>query len=248
MTPVCLSDARRIYLASQTRFVCQEVFDLFYDGFSGMVTVEAYLTAGCLSVLFGANWYIHTLNESSDLMTAVAEVLNRINSDEHLFVFTLGDAPEKFQDCAGSYKLYREAKPFFDPDIRPLSSGDADQIAACCAPDAEDTSIGQRMAREALEWAKNPDVFSGGVFGLFREGLLCGFVDGDLYPEVGITTVDLFVNRQHRGQGYARRLLNAFCARPGTVYCYSCVKTNLASYRTALSCGFRKVGEYLLIV
>jgi GNAT superfamily N-acetyltransferase len=104
------------------------------------------------------------------------------------------------------------------------------------------------MARETLEWAKNPDVFSGGVFGLFREGLLCGFVDGDLYPEVGITTVDLFVNRQHRGQGYARRLLNAFCSRPGTVYCYSCVKTNLASYRTALSCGFRKVGEYLLIV
>jgi RimJ/RimL family protein N-acetyltransferase len=64
----------------------------------------------------------------------------------------------------------------------------------------------------------------------------------------GITPINIFVKRASRGQGYAKRLLNAFCARPGTVYCYSCVKSNLASYRTALSCGFRKVGEYLLIV
>ena len=248
MTPVTKNDARRIYLASDAKLVFQEGYDLFYEDFSEQNSAEPYLAEGCLCVRSDTSWLVHALNASSDPVRAGKEIVQHMKTGEHLYFCILGDAPEKLRDRAGSYKLAREARTYSDPEIRPLMPEDAPQIAACCAPDPEDTDIGRRIAKEALVWSEDPPTAVGSPLGIFRDGTLCGFVEGRRSPMTGITPINIFVKRAYRGQGYAKRLLNAFCARPGTVYCYSCVKSNLASYRTALSCGFRKVGEYLLIV
>ena len=162
-------------------------------------------------------------------------------------ILPLGDAPEEYRGSRGSFKLAREARPYGDPDVRPIVPEDAARIAECCAPDPGDTDIGQRIAKEALVWSEDPSTIAGSPLGLFRDGILCGFVEGHFSPSTGITPINIFVNRAYRGRGFAKRLLNAFCTDPGTVYCYSCVKQNTASLKTALSCGFQKVGEYLRI-
>ncbi len=248
MTPVTKNDARRIYLASDAKLVFQEGYDLFYEDFSERNGAQPYLAAGCLSVRSDSDWLVHALTQFSDPVKAGEETAKLMKTGERLYFCILGDAPEPFRNCAGAYKLTREARPCTDPEIRPIVPEDAARIADCCAPDPEDTDVGQLIAREALVWSEDPSLIADSPLGLFRNGTLCGFVEGHFSRSTGITPINIFVNRAYRGRGYAKRLLNAFCTDPGTVYCYSCVKQNTASLKTALSSGFQKVGEYLRIV
>ena len=248
MTPVSKNDARRICLASDTKLVFQEGYDIYYADFAPESDAEPFLVRGCLAVRTAPHWHIHALNGRSDLPAAIAEVRERMIPGEMLMILPLGDAPEEYRGSRGSFKLAREARPYGDPDVRPIVPEDAARIAECCAPDPGDTDIGQRIAKEALVWSEDPSTIAGSPLGLFRDGILCGFVEGHFSPSTGITPINIFVNRAYRGRRFAKRLLNAFCTDPGTVYCYSCVKQNTASLKTALSCGFQKVGEYLRIV
>ena len=178
MTPVSKNDARRICLASDAKLVFQEGYDIYYADFAPESDAEPFLVRGCLAVRTAPHWHIHALNGRSDLPSAITEVRERMMPGEKLMILPLGDAPEEYRECRGSFKLAREARPYSDPEIRPIVPEDAARIAECCAPDPGDTDIGQLIAREALVWSEDPSLIADSPLGLFRNGTLCGFVEG----------------------------------------------------------------------
>ena len=119
----------------------------------------------------------------------------------------------------------------------------------CCAHDPEDDALGNGFA-ESLRSLKADDLQDSQYtfLGIFVEGSLRGIVSAETHRELGIVTIDIYVNRQNRFKGYAKRLLSALCGmNTDVLYCYSCTKTNVASMNTAKSCGFMFKGAYLLI-
>ena len=139
--------------------------------------------------------------------------------------------------------------PYHDNAIRVLTIEDAKNIEICCSPDLGDNQIGKNISEEFLnhykEFLKSPHITN---LGLFINDQLTGFVQAFSQKDLGLSTINIFVNRAYRKNGYAKRLLSAMCATsPGNVYCYSCVKTNIASIHTAQTCGFELKGAYLFI-
>ena len=162
MTPVSKNDARRICLASDAKLVFQEGYDIYYADFAPESDAEPFLVRGCLAVRTAPHWHIHALNGRSDLPSAITEVRERMMPGEKLMILPLGDAPEEYRGCRGSFKLAREARPYSDPEIRPIVPEDAARIAEYafrysakaaryCIPDATLASMKSLLAdREFL--------------------------------------------------------------------------------------------------
>ena len=111
------------------------------------------------------------------------------------------------------------------------------------------TQIGQDIAKEFLTYYTDymNDTHTVNL-GLFIDNSLVGFVQSFEQKNQSISTINIYVARMHREKGYAKRLLSAICAtNENMVYCYSCVKNNIASFNTAKSCGFQFKGAYLFI-
>ena len=250
MTQLSLNEARELLFSSDAKYVFQELSSIYYDNFSGELAIEPYMTCGCLAVKGDAIWHIHAISTESDLFSAIDEVKGLMDPDtEKLMVLTWNKVPEELADKRGAYKFARGYLPYSDQSVRRLTLEDDEQIRACCAYDPEDNQIGQSMANDFFahykDFLHDADAIN---LGLFVENRLVGFAQAIEQKGLGFSTVNIYVNRTQRKKGYAKRLLSALCASSENMtYCYSCVKTNLASMNTAKSCGFQFKGAYLMI-
>ncbi len=247
MKPISQEQAREIFLQSDAKYISQEQSYIFYDLFSGCFELDTYLCDECLVVKKESEWFIHALSEKSDLVSAAGHVQAVRTDTDRVFAFSYGAPPGELNGRIGSHKFFRKGFSYFDPDIRKLTPADREQVAFCCADDPADNRIGREMASDFLrrftDSAENML-----ALGLFDGGKLVGYVQGEFYTELEMTTCDLYVNRLYRRKGYAKRLLSAFCAtRTEGVFCYSCVASNAASAATAKAVGFRYAGSYLWI-
>ncbi len=250
MQQITLGEARKLYLSHPARLVSQEQSTIYYDNFAEDAGVVPYLTCGCLAVYSGSEWHIHALSENADLFSAISRVKEKRKTDsENLFVFTWDHIPVGIEHCRGSYKFARAYAPYSDSDIRQLTENDLEAIRVCCAHDPEDDALGNGFA-EGLRSLCADDLQDPQYtfLGIFADGSLRGIVSAEMHKELGIATIDIYVNRQSRKKGYAKRLLGALCGTdPDVMYCYSCTKANVASASTARACGFVFKGAYLLI-
>ncbi len=250
MEQINLSEALELFFSSDAQYVSQEQSEIYYDNFSGKVPLDVYITHGCLAVKSGYYWHIHALNAESDITSAIKEISEFMDSStEYLMVLTSNNIPSELTDKRGAYKLAREYLPYSDKSIRKLTKNDYECTKECCSYDSEDTKIGQDIANEFLtnfeDYMNNTNIVN---LGLFIDNNLVGFVQSFRQKNRNISTINIYVNRTQRKNGYAKRLLSAICATDeNTVYCYSCVKTNTASFNTAKSCGFQFKGAYLSI-
>ena len=168
---------------------------------------------------------------------------------EKLMVLTWNSIPDELTDKRGAFKFVRGYLPYSDQSIRELTIDDYDQVQECCSYDAMDNQTGKNLSNEFLtyynDFINDVNVIN---LGLFIDNNLVGFVQSFLQKGLDISTINIYVNRAQREKGYAKRLLSAICATSeNMIYCYSCVKTNIASINTAKSCGFQFKGAYLFI-
>ena len=163
-------------------------------------------------------------------------------------VLTLKKTPKELNDYIGSLKYARKWSPNEDADIRELTKADFQAVQICCRVDDQDNRFERQAAADFAEcFGSSCENNRYHNLGLFKGTTLVGFVQG-VSEEVNLTTINIFVNRQYRKNGYAKRLLLSLCSVfQDTVYCYSCEKTNIASIATAESCGFIFQGSYLKI-
>ena len=125
---------------------------------------------------------------------------------------------------------------------------DAETIEKCCAYDPEDTPIGNNIASDFLNYQTYLNSSSNTTLGLVVGNHLAGLAQANANNELGIAVINIFVNRCYRNNGYAKRLLSAICAISEEItYCYSCIKSNIASINTAKACEFEFKGAYLLL-
>ena len=250
MEKIALSEARELFFSSDAQYVSQEQSDIYYDNFSGEIALDIYLSYGCLVVKNDSNWHIHAISAESDLSSAIEEVSEFMNSDtEHLMVLTWNNIPTELTGKRGAYKLAREYLPYNDQSIRQLTINDYECVKKCCSYDPDDNKIGQDIAGEFLTnyniYMNDNNIVN---LGLFIDNSLVGFVQSFKQKNDGISTINIYVTRTQRKKGYAKRLISAICAtNENMIYCYSCVKTNIASFNTAKSCGFAFKGAYLFI-
>ena len=249
MRKISISEARELFFSSDAKYVSQEQASIYYDNFSGRLDVSTYITCGCLVVKSDSDWHIHALSKESDVVSAINEVKNNMGQSEKLMVLTWDNIPKELEEYRGAYKFARGYNPYTDDSIRPLTTDDCSEIERCCSPDVDDNQIGKNIAGEFLAYHKDmlsdPYIIN---LGLFKGNSLIGFVQAFKQKELDLSTINIFVNRAHRKNGYAKRLLSTICATSkDTIYCYSCVKTNTASINTAKACGFQFMGYYLFI-
>ena len=250
MKKIALDEARELFFSSDAQYVSQEQSDIYYDNFSGEIALDIYFSYGCLVVKNDSDWHIHAISIESDVSSAIKEVSEFINFDtEHLMVLTWNIIPAELTDKRGAYKLAREYLPYSDQSIRQLTINDYESVKKCCSYDPDDNKIGQDIANEFLT---NYSVYMNDTnivnLGLFIDNSLVGFVQSFKQKPHAIPTINIYVTKAHRKKGYAKRLLSAICAtNRNMIYCYSCVKTNIASFNTAKSCGFQFKGAYLSI-
>lgn len=87
-------------------------------------------------------------------------------------------------------------------------------------------------------------------YALLMENEICGFCTSE-YPSKRSIAIGIEVHSNYQRRGYAKEmtmcLLNEAASRHLTVY-WECWKENIASSKTALSCGFNKVTDYELLV
>lgn len=250
MERITLNEARELFFSSDARYVSQEQSYIYYDNFSGEVALDIYITYGCLVVKNDSDWHIHAISTESDISSAIEEVSEFMDPNtESLMVLTWNNIPEGLKDKRGAYKLAREYLPYSDQSIRRLTTNDYEYVKKCCSYDSDDNQIGQNIASEFLtnynDYMNDTHIVN---LGLFINNSLVGFVQSFEQKNCDISTINIYVNRKQRKKGYAKRLLSAICAtNENIVYCYSCVKTNIASFNTAKSCGFQFKGAYLSI-
>ena len=250
MKSVSIEDARKLFFASDAKYVSQEQTSVYYDNFSGQIEIFPYVSHGCLVVKTGPIWHIHALSAEADLITAIDDVKeNYDKNSEKIMVCTWNNVPEELKDNAGAYKFVRAYRPYNDGAIRTLTIADEKNIENCCAYDPEDNRFGKDISESFIahfkDYFDDPDVVN---LGLFENNALVGFVQSFSDNYLGLSTINIFVKRGYRKNGYAGRLVAAICAvSKNTMYCYSCVKTNIASVNTAKSCGFKFRGAYLFV-
>ncbi len=250
MKSVSIEDARKLFFASDAKYVSQEQTSVYYDNFSGQIEIFPYVSHGCLVIKTGPNWHIHALSAEADLITAIDDVKeNYDKNSEKIMVCTWNNIPEELKDNAGAYKFVRAYRPYNDGAIRTLTIADEKNIENCCTYDPEDNRFGKDISESFIahfkDYFDDPDVVN---LGLFENNALVGFVQSFSDNYLGLSTINIFVKRGYRKNGYAGRLVAAICAvSKNTMYCYSCVKTNIASVNTAKSCGFEFRGAYLLV-
>ena len=247
---ISISEAKELLFSSDAKYVSQEQSSIYYDNFSGRAPVDTYMTWGCLVVKSGSDWHIHAVSNKSDVSSAIQEVNKFMDpSADKLMVLTWDNIPDELTDKRGAYKFVRGYLPNSDPSVRELTTEDYEQVKTCCMYDSEDNQIGKNIANDFITYYNdfmNDDNTIN--LGLFEEDNLVGFVQSSKQNDLGISTVNIFVKREYRKKGYAKRLLSAVCATSENImYCYSCVKTNIASINTAKSCGFEFKGAYLFI-
>ena len=250
MNKISIDEAKNIIYASEAKYVAQEQITIYYDNFSGLIDIDTYYTNECLVVKNNTIWHIHALNEKSDIISAIHTVKMLISADsEMLMVFTWNCVPEELANKNGSFKFARGYMAYDDSSVRNLTIEDAKYIEECCEIDSEDNNIGKDISEEFLLNYKNYINDSKVVnLGLFENGVLIGFAQSFLEDDLKLSTINIFVNRKYRNKGYAKRLLSSVCAtEKDVIYCYSCVKSNIASVNTAKACGFKFKGAYLLI-
>ena len=247
MKPITQETARKLLLQSDAKYISQEHPVIFYDLFSGVLELETYTCADCLIVKNDLNWFVHALSDKSDIVIAKNNIQMLKSEKDSIFAFSYGAPPQDLNDKIGSHKFARQGFSYKDPDIRKITSEDKEKVEICCAIDKDDSETGQNMASDFLrsfsDFCIAEDIYT---LGLFKSDKLIGFVQGETHKELGITVVNIYVNRAYRRKGYAKRLLSAICSmQQETVYCYSCVCTNEASAATARACGFHYMGSYL---
>ena len=250
MEKIALTEARELFFSSEAQYVSQEQSYIYYDDFSGEVALDIYMAYGCLVVKNDSDWHIHAISVESDISFAIKEVSEFMNSDtEHLMVLTWNNIPKELKDKRGAYKLAREYLPYSDQSIRQLTIDDYECVKKCCSYETDDNQIGQDIAKEFLTYYTDymNDTHTVNL-GLFIDNSLVGFVQSFEQKNQRISTINIYVSRMQRKKGYAKRLLSAICAtNENMIYCYSCVKNNIASFNTAKSCGFQFKGAYLFI-
>ncbi len=249
MKKITLNEARKLFLSSDAKYVSQEQSVIYYHNFSGDLEISTYTSFKCLVVKSGSYWHIHALSKESDIISAMDDVKNSMGQTEKLMVFTWDNIPNELDEYGGSYKFARGYKPYIDDMIRPITMEDCAKIEKCCSPDAEDNQVGQALSSEFLacykDALKNPCAVT---LGIFEGDEMAGFIQAFEQDGLGLSIINLFVNRAYRKKGYAKRLLSAICATSeDLIYCYSCVKTNTASANTAKACGFEFKGAYLFV-
>lgn len=250
MKRISVSEAREMFYSSDAKYVSQEQSAIYYDNFSGELALDTYVTCGCLAVKSNSNWHIHAISAESNISSAIQKIKEFMDLDtEKLMVLTWDSIPDELTDKRGAYKFVRGYLPYSDQSIRELTIDDYDQVKECCSYDAIDNQIGKDISNEFLtyynDFINDVNVIN---LGLFIDNNLVGFAQSFLEKGLDISTVNIYVNRAQREKGYAKRLLSAICATSeNMIYCYSCVKTNIASMNTAKSCGFQFKGAYLVI-
>ncbi|MBR7142346.1 MAG: GNAT family N-acetyltransferase [Clostridia bacterium] len=250
MRQISVCEAREIFYSTDAKYVSQEQAAIYYDNFSGEIAIDTYVTCGCLVVKSNSWWHIHAIGAESDISSAVKKVKEFMDlNTEKLMVLTWDSIPDELTDKRGAYKFVRGYLPYTDPSVRELTINDYEQVKKCCSYDAMDNRIGNDCANEFLtyyhEFINDVNVIN---LGLFIGDDLVGYVQSFLQKGVDMSTVNIYVNRTQRQKGYAKRLLSAVCATSENVmYCYSCVKDNIASINTAKSCGFQFKGAYLAV-
>ncbi|MBQ9745178.1 MAG: GNAT family N-acetyltransferase [Clostridia bacterium] len=250
MNKISIEEAKNLIYGSDAKYVAQEQISIYYDNFSGLLDIDPYYTNECLVVKSNMVWHIHALNEKSDIISAIQTVKKLMSVDyEKLMVFTWNYIPDELIDKNGSVKFARGYMTYNDTSVRELTLEDAEKIEKCCSFDAEDNNIGRDLSEEFLlnyrTFIKDSKIVN---LGLFEHDTLVGFAQSFLEEDLKLSTINIFVNRKYRNKGYAKRLLFSICAtEKDVIYCYSCVKSNIASSNTAKACGFEFKGAYLLI-
>jgi len=173
------------------------------------------------------------------------------NSDLNAAYFALRRKKRSATYCIGpregdtSLVFSRLSEPYVDPDIRPLNAEDnAVILSILCTPedDSEEAKgIANIIRNELTAYMADQNRR---FLGLFKEATLVGVLvfhnknNGEV-----IVINDVFVPREHRGQGHAVRLVRVATAmHPDARYVYSCGSQNLASIATAKKAGYVLAG------
>lgn len=247
MKSITQEAASKLLLQSDAKYISQELPVIFYDLFSGALELETYICADCLIVKNDLNWFIHALSDKADIVAAKNNIQMLKSEKESIFAFSYGAPSQDLNDKIGSHKFARKWFSYKDPDIRKITLENKEKAETCCAIDQDDSEIGQSIASDFLRSFSDCCIAENiCTLGLFESDKLIGFIQGETHKELGITVINIYVNRAYRRKGYAKRLLPAICStQQETVYCYSCVCTNEASAAAARACGFHYMGSYL---
>ena len=247
LTSISSSRASELFAYTASGLVSQHQSGRYLSG----EDYDAWTADGCLiSAAEGGRCMIHALGPFSDIMSAIESARPLITScGGRAELFPRCPLPDELKDVRGEYRLAGAYRPYEDGSIRTLSPDDLPEIERMCAYDAEDSDYGHKLASEFLAGCTgNPEgaLYPGRAFGIFDGGVLSGYITGDRVGGIGAKVINLFVEREKRGRGFAARLLRALAASDAdALYAYSCDKGNTASLRTALSCGFVMIGESL---
>jgi hypothetical protein len=129
---------------------------------------------------------------------------------------------------------------------------DTPASAADTLPDG--TVIRPIMLQEKPSDVPDESVQAGTAFGVFIGNALVSWAEATplstVTPRFGVMLVGIETVEGYRQRGYARAVLAALTARVismGCVPLYSCAQQNIASQRTALSCGYELYGESIRV-
>lgn len=78
---------------------------------------------------------------------------------------------------------------------------------------------------------------------------VCGFCTSE-YPSRSAVAIGIEVLEEYQRQGYAKAMTKAFlnkASKRDLIVYWECWKNNIASAKTALSCGFEKVADYPIL-
>lgn len=186
-------------------------------------------------------WYICDIGES-DMPAALAEL--RANDTDNLDIIMIYARELEGIHCLIFSNIGKEHE---DPAIRALSSADSKQVVALTTVE-DDGNIFNKSISENIynDFLKLDNDVSMQLLGIFNGNMLVGAIsiENRNHNEV-IIVRHLFVAKNHRGKGYASRLVkSALTLYPEARYSYSCGTDNHASVATAKATEFTFEGTY----